>query len=435
MSDKPDIQVETTEQGDVVRELRIQVPAPRVRRSFDRIYRELAREVSLPGFRRGKAPRSVLERRYGATVAEEVQRALVGETLASALEQLDRTPVGEPAIDAPAPQPGASFEYTARVEVTPEIELPDLAGLPGRQPRVQVEDEEVTAELERLQQHHAPVVEEPEGTAIEAADHILSLDFVGRIDGEPFEGGSGRDVELEMGSGRFPPGFEEQLVGARSGEDREVRITFPEDFSREELRGKEAVFQVHVGAVKRRQLPALDDEFAVDLGEESLEALRDRIRGQMHEMRERAAREELHRTLVDALIERAPFAVPPSLVERQRDRRLAAARRRLEGAVPSDALESQLEQWREAWRADAEREVRETLLLEAVARQEGLEASAQDVEARITRIAAEQGVEAAQLRRALGDEAVEAGVRRQLVEEKALEFLRARAKVEETTGT
>lgn len=429
-----DLRVELAEAGAVRRELRVVVPVERVRRAFEASYRQLARQVQLPGFRRGRVPRSVLERRYAPTVAEEVQVALVSDTLPEALAQVDLAPVSEPDIEAPPPQPDADFRYTARVEIKPAIALPDLAGLPARRPRSDVSEAEVEEELERLRQSHAPVLEEPEGTPASPA-HVLNLDFVGRIDGRPFEGGSGRDVELEMGAGRFLPGFEEQLVGARSGEDREVRVSFPDDYGRAELRGRQAVFQVHVGAVKRRRVPTLDDDFAKDLEFGSLEELRARVRGDLESMRQRAARELLQRSLVDSLIERAPFEVPPGMVERHRDRRLAAARRRLEGAVPEEALDRQLEQWKEAWRADAEREVRELLLLEAVAEQEGLEASEADVAARIAELAREQGVSAGELRKSLGEEAIQSAVRARLVEEKALEFLQARAKVEEATDS
>ncbi len=422
------VRVELGEGAGVQRELRIEVPRARVAEVFDRTYRQIARQVQLPGFRRGKVPRSVLERRYAATVAEEAQSALVADTLPEALEQVEIVPVSEPQVDAGEARPDADFRYTARIEVKPSIALPDLAGLPARRPRADVADAEVEGELERLRHSHAPVVEEPEGTRA-AQGHILVVDFVGRIDGRPFEGGSGRGVELEIGAGRFMPGFEEQLVGAARGDDREVRVTFPDDTSNAELRGREAVFQVHVAAIKHRQLPALDDEFAKDLGEfDTFEALRARVRSDLESLRERSAREALQRSLVDSLIERTPFEVPPGMVERQRDRRLA-------GAVPEDALERQLEQWREAWRADAEREVRETLLLEAVAAQEGLAATEADVDARIAEIGREQGVGAAELRKSLRDEAIRAAVAVKLSQEKALEFLGARAKVEDTADS
>jgi trigger factor len=279
------------------------------------------------------------------------------------------------------------------------------------------------------------VVEEPEGTEA-ATGHVLNVDFVGRIDGEPFEGGSGRDVELELGSGRFIAGFEDQLAGVRADQDREVRVSFPEDYANQDLAGREAVFEVHVAAVKRRQLAELDDEFAKDLGEFStLEDLRARIRSDLHAMREKAARAELRRTLMDSLVERAPFDVPAGLVAQQLERQLGAAAERMQGAGPDEALRAQLERWREEWRPAAEREARERLLLEAVVKQQQIAVEPEEVEARVQQIAEQEGIDAERLRKTLGEESAQALVREQLRVDKALDFLASIAKVEETTDS
>jgi trigger factor len=431
----PAVRVRATEESPVVRTLEVAVEAARVAQAYDRAYQDLARRVSVRGFRPGKAPRSVLEKLYGPQVAEQIEESLVAETLGPALEQAGLEPVAEPAVSARPPAEGAEFVYTARVEVKPVFELPELAGLPGRRPRVAVGDEDVERELEALRERHASLLEEPPETAA-AGGHVLTLDFVGRIDGKPFEGGSGKGVELALGSERFLPGFEEQLVGARSGEDREVRVRFPDDYATRELAGRDAVFAVHVAALRRRLVPALDDEFAKDLGEfESLAALRERIRTDLLAARERAARAELHRSLLDALIERTRFELPPGMVARQLERLLESAARRLGGALPAAQLEAQLARWREEWRERAEREVREGLLLEAIARARGVEASPEEIEARIGELAREQRVDPARLRRAWGEEGLERALRRQLVDEKVLDFLAGTAKVAESPGS
>jgi trigger factor len=355
--------------------------------------------------------------------------------LPEAIEQTALAPVAAPDIDAQPPHPGEDFTYVARVEVAPEIEFGDLSGLSAKRPSVEVSDADVERELEHLRQHQAPVVEEPEGTEA-ATGHILSIDFTGRIDGEPFEGGSGRDVELELGSGRFIAGFEDQLVGVRAGQGREVRVTFPEDYGNRDLAGGEAVYEVHVAAVKRRQLAELDDEFAKDLGEFStLEDLRARIRSDLRAMREDASRAELRRTLMDSLIERTPFDVPAGLVEQQLERELGAAAERMRGAAPEEALRAQLERWREEWRPAAERKVRERLLLEAVVKQQQIAAEAEEVEARVHQIAEREGIDAERLRKALGEESAQALARDHLLLEKALDFLTSVAKVAEMTDS
>jgi len=425
-----------SDESPVSRRVEVQVDAKRVRKAFDRAYRDLARTTQIKGFRRGKVPRKVLERVYGATLAEEMQRTLVRETLADAIEQTGLEPLSPPSVDSEPPRQDEEFRYTAHVEVRPEIELPELAGLPAKRPSVAVSDEDVTREVERLRERHAPVIEEPPGTEVETG-HVLSIDFVGRIDGEAFEGGSGRDVELEVGSGRFLPGFEEQLIGARVDDDREVHVTFPEDYGNAELAGREAVFQVHVGEVKRRQLPELDDEFAKDLGDfETLEELRTRIRQDLLEMRENAARSALYRSILDALIERTEFDVPPGLGERQLERRLQDAARRFQEAGLDDAdLEGELARLREQWRPAAVREVREQLLLDAVARSQEIAVEDAEVDARLERMAAERGVSAARFREAFGQGVAESLARNQLRDERVLDFLAAGAKVEETSST
>jgi len=423
------------EEGPALRRIEVTVAADRVRRAYDRAYRALGKQARVKGFRPGKVPRRVLERMYGASLAEEIERELVNESLAPAVEQAGVEPVATPTVEATPPRPDGDFHYVARVEVRPPVALPELEGLPGKRPAVLVGDDEIERELQNLRERQAPIVEEPEGTAAEEG-HILSVDFVGRIDGQPFEGGSGRDVEIELGTGRFVPGFEEQLVGAQAGEDREVRVRFPQDYGNAELAGRDAVFQAHVAAVKRRKLPDLDDEFAKDLGEfDTLDALRDRIHADLQDQRREQAEGALRRSLVEALLERAPVDVPPGAADAQLEQRLRGAAQQLQGAVPEDALRAQLERWREEWRPAAQREVAERWLLEAVAEQAGVEVEDAEVSERLERLAAGQGASVQQLREAVGAGALEGSVRRELRREKALDFLVSTARVEEVSDT
>jgi trigger factor len=427
--------VSTTETSSVVQTLEVEVDAKRVRKAFDRAYRDLGRRVRVKGFRPGKAPRTVLEKLYGAAVAEEMKQTLVAETLPEAVDQSGVAPVSEPSIDAEALEDGAPFRYRASVEVRPEISLPELAGLPARRPAVEVGVEDVEGELQGLRERRAPLLDEPEGTAA-APGHTLVIDYVGSIDGQPFDGGSAEGAIVELGTERFIPGFEEQLEGTAAGEDREIRVSFPESYGAAHLAGKEALFAVHVVRVQRRDLPELDDAFAKELGEfETMEDLRNRIRADLLEARERGAKAELRRTLMDALIERTAFEVPPGMIERRLEQRLAMARQQLGSAIPEDELNERLIEWREAWRPGAERDVRETLLLEAVAREVGCEVEDSEVEERIEQTARDQGIDPARLRQAYGERGMLDALRGQMVEDKALEFLVSEAKVEEITGT
>jgi trigger factor len=425
------LRVTTSEPGPLVRQLEVEVDARHVRRAFDRAYRELARQARVRGFRPGKAPRSVLEKLYGASLTEQIEQTLVSETLPDAVEQAGLELITEPQIETRTLAADGDFRYTARVEVKPQIVLSETRGLPAHLPPVRVTDEDMERELEALRQRSAPLIEEPGGTAV-AEGHTVQIDFVGRVDGKAFEGGSGRSVDLEIGSGRFIPGFEDQLRGAVAGEDRELRVRFPDDYGSREVAGKDAVFAVHVVEIKRRRVPDLDDEFAKDLGEfTTLDELRDRIRSDLTSARLAEAQSVLRRSLMDVLIERTPFEVPPGLVANELERQIAAARRRLQGSVPEPALQAQLERWKENWRERAEREVREGLLLEAVAVAEAISVSDEEVEQRVEEVARGQGTDAGALRRAMGEDHLRRALRAQLLDERALDFLVREAKVEE----
>jgi trigger factor len=426
--------VDTTEDTPVVRTVSVEVPADRVRASFEKAYRKLARTAQVKGFRRGKAPRKVLERVYGAAAAGEVERALITETLPAALTEAAVQPVTEPEIDAQPAVPDGPFRYSARVEVKPAIELPELEGLPGKQPKVEIDESQIEAQLEALRRQSAPLVEVPDGQAASDGDTV-DVDFEGRIDGELFEGGSAAGLPIELGSGRMIPGFEEQLIGVVAGETRELAITFPDDYGSEALRGKDATFAVTVGAIKRLELAELDDEFAVDVGEDSLEALRDKLRKQLDERAGQQSKSALHRSLMEVLVERSDFEVPPGLVERQLHSQMKSMQQQFAGQVDDETLQSELARIHETGRAGAERRVRESLLLDAIVRDQGLVVEQAAVDARLDEIAAAQGTDSATLRKIAEAQGWRQSIEAELLDSAALDFLVSRASVEETTDT
>jgi trigger factor len=427
--------VTVEEEGAVSRTLRVEVPSERVDATFARAYRDLARNARVRGFRPGKAPRHVLEKLYGPSMAEDLERTLVEQSLPEALAQVGVEPVARPTIDAMAPAQGTPFAYTVRIEVMPTFTLPDLEGLPGRRPAVDVGVADVQSELEGLHARHATLVEEPEDA--EAAEgHVLTIDYEGRVDGELLEGGSGEGVEVELGTGRFLPGFEDQLVGARSGGAREVRCRLPEDDESPHA-GKEVVFQVQVSAIRRREVPELDDEFAKDLSDEfqTLADLRARIQQDLEAARERQADQALRRSLLDALLERTPFDVPSGMVDLGLERRLARAHRELEGQIPEDALHAQLERWRDEWRPQVEQDVRGELVLDAIVRERAIEVDEAELDARLDVMAGGEAKERQRLRKAYESGGLLDSLQAALARDKALDFLAAEAKVEETTDT
>ncbi|MBM4385161.1 MAG: trigger factor [Deltaproteobacteria bacterium] len=393
------VSVSAVESSPVVRILTVEVDAERVRKAFNDAYRDLGRSVTVKGFRPGKAPRGVLESLYGASLREEIERTLVNQTFPEAIAQAGVAPIAEPEIETEPPAQDRAFKYTATIEVLPKIELPEWRGLPGTKPRVEVQDAEVEQELEALRNRRAPLadVDGPADTG-----HTLTLDYQGTIDGVAFEGGSAENSFIEIGSGGYIPGFEDQLKGARAGDARELRVTFPADYGAKELAGKSAVFAAQVKKVQKRETPALTDEFAKSLGDEgvtTVDALRARVRSDLETRKERSAKEELRRSVMEALVARASFDVPPGLVTRRVSQRLEMAYQQLGQFMPHEELHQRMDQWREEWRPEAEKEVRESLLLEAIADAEKIEIADAQLDERIAQMARDQGLAADRLRK------------------------------------
>lgn len=425
------LEVQATAENSVAYKLEIKVGIDRVEKAFDAAYRDLSKRARVKGFRQGKAPRAVLEKVYGDAVAEEIEHALVAETLPEAIEQAKLQPIVEPSVHAHAPKQGAEFHYTAHIEIKPEIVIGELTGLKATRPPVSVSEEAVEKELDELRRRNAPFVEAPEGTRVEKG-HFIKLDFEGKINGVPFEGGAAKDQVLEIGSGRMIPGFEDQIVGAKIGDEVEVKVTFPAQYHAEELAGKEAVFAVKVHEIKKLDVPALDDEFAKDLGDfESLAALREKVRADLLKARERESKSGLRKTLLDSVLELVSFDVPQGLVTAQVRHRVQQMFRQFQGQLPPEILQQQAAHYQEMWRPMMEREIREALLLDAVSRKENFEVTEDEINAKIDEVAGEQGIDPARARKLYTDGQLTDAMRAQILEERAFELLVSRAEITE----
>jgi trigger factor len=422
---RSDLRVETNEISPVIRELAVEIEATRVDEAYVTVIKEIRKTARVKGFRPGKVPVGVIKKMYGASLGEEIERSLVRETLADAVELAELQPVVEPQIEAEPPVEGENFRYIARIEVKPEIELPDLTALSGSRPSVEVAEETILTELENLRERQIQWVEEAEDVVAEDG-HQVTIDFTGTIDGVAFEGGSAEGVDLELGSGRMLPGFEEQLVGALSGEERDLEVPLPDDYGNDELAGKTAIFACKVTAIKRRELPELDDEFAKDIGDfETLDDVRDKIRKGLEEQLQRSSDETLHKSLLDDLVTRTSFEVPPTMVERQLESQIQQFEQQLQGRLPEPDLRARVAQMREEGWEDARRRVREALLLETVAKVAELEASEDEINSRLEEMAISQGVDAKMMmdmaeaqgwRQAIGAEVVDRKALAHLVE-------------------
>ena len=434
-SEQSGIEIETQEISPVVHELTVEVESKRVDSAFGRVVKELRKTARVKGFRPGKVPANVVKQMYGESLGEEIERQLVRETLADAVELAALAPVVEPQIEAEPPVEGKAFRYKARIEVKPAIELPALEAISGSRPKVEVGEEELLTELESLRERNVVWVEEDEEVLADNG-HQVTIDFVGTIDGVAFEGGSAEGVDLELGSGRMIPGFEEQLVGARSGEQRDLQVPFPADYGNAELAGKDAVFAATVTAIKRKELPALDDDFAKDLGDfETVQDVKDKIREGLEAQRKQASDRALHQSLLDDLLTRTRFEVPPSLVERQLESQLQQFEQQMKGRAPEPDLRARLAQMREEGWDDARRRVQEALLLEAVAESASLEATEDEIDARLDEMAEGQGVDPKMMHDMANAQGWRPAVGAEVVDRKALDHLIESAQISEVDAS
>jgi trigger factor len=424
-----EVRVEKNIISPVVSELSIEVSADRVDAAYARVLQELRKGARVKGFRPGKVPTHVIKQIYGPQLGEEVERVLVNQTLPEAVEQAEIQPVVEPQIEAEPPTAGQAFKYVARIEMKPAIELPDLASLSGSRPAVQVAADEVQSELERLRERQASWIEEPEAT-VAAVGHQLTIDFKGTLDGVAFEGGSAEGVELELGSGRMIPGFEDQLIGARSGESRDLQVSFPAEYGNAALAGQAAVFATRVTAIKRRELPALDDDFAKDLGDfESLDDVKRKLQESLEAQRRAASDRALEKSLLDDLVTRTSFEVPPTLVARQLESQIQQVEQQLRGRLPESDLRMRVAQLREEGWDEAKRRVQEALLLESVASRATLVASEEEIHARLDEMAASQGFDAKLMHDLAKAQGWHAAIAAEIVDRKALAHLIEHARI------
>ncbi len=373
-----------TELGDSRVRVDVAVPAADVEKRMDRAARDLAGEMKLPGFRKGKVPAALVIQRLGReAVVEQALRGALPEWYDEALRASEVRPVGDPKLDVgKLPGPGEELELSIEVGVRPEARLGTYRGLEVGRATPEVPDEAVQAELDRLREGFASLqpVDRPA-----AEGDLLSLDYRGTVEGEPFEGGEGRDQLVELGSGSLVEGFEEGLIGAGQGDERTIEVTFPDDYRATELAGKQATFEITVKEVREKELPELDDDFASDASEfETLDELQGEIRAKLGEALERRSDEEFRGAAVDAVVDAAEINVPADLAaaraEEQLDRFLHDLGHR--GVDPEAFMRVQeggREKMLESMSEDAERSLKREAALAAVADAEEIEVSEEDL--------------------------------------------------------
>jgi len=369
--------------------LNIDVDSDRWEKALEKAYRKVVKSISVPGFRKGKVPRPILERQYGQEVLyEDAMDLLVPEAFAQAVEETEIDPVGEPDMQVKDIDPEEGVQLAIEVDVYPQVELGEYRGLAAEKTVPSVDDEEVEQVLENMRERQSELVTVDYRTDAQEGDFAV-VDFVGYMDGEPFSGGAAEDYMLELGSGQFIPGFEEQVVGMNVGEDKEIEVTFPEDYEAEHLAGKDVVFKVSLKELKEKVLPELDDEFAKDISEhDTLDALKEEIHHELLSERQRRAQSELENQLVDQVAANSEVEVPESLIERQSEimlnefsRSLMYQGMNLEYYFEAAGTNSQA--LMEGFRPDAEHRVKREAVLFAIAEEEGIEPTDEEVDSKI----------------------------------------------------
>ena len=248
-------------------QLTFEVPAEEFNLALDKAFKKVSKDVQIPGFRKGKIPRGMFEKRFGVeSLYQDAVDIVLPEAYSKAIDETDIFPIAQPEVDIEQIEKGKDLVFTAIVEVKPEVTLGDYKGLEVEEESVEVTDEDVENEINTIRERHAELVVKEDGK-VEDGDTAV-IDFEGFLDGEAFEGGKGENHSLEIGSGSFIPGFEEKLIGKEAGEETEIEITFPEEYHAENLAGKDAVFKVKIHEIKSKELPELDDEFAKDVDDE-----------------------------------------------------------------------------------------------------------------------------------------------------------------------
>ncbi len=413
--------------------LTVEVDEEKLGKALNQAFKKVVKDVNLPGFRKGKVPRPIFEKRFGVeALYQDAVEILVPEAYQSAVEETGIEPVDQPEIDIEQLEKGTPFIFKATVTVKPEVKLGDYKGLEVPEKDFSVTEEDVEAELKRMQERQGQLNPVEEGT-VEEKDRV-TLDFEGFVDGESFEGGKAEGYTLEVGSGQFIPGFEEQLIGLKPEEEKEVQVTFPEEYHAEELAGKEAVFHVKVHEIKRLELPQLDDEFAQDVSElDTLDELKKDIENKLREQKSKEEENYKRNSLVEKASELAEIDLPDVMVEHEIDHMLQHFEQQLQmqGINLDQYVQftgQEKSELREQFKEDAEKKVRANLVLEAIAAQENVEVSDEETEAEVEKLAEEMGRDTEEIRKLLEAQGALVQIRDEVKIRKTIDLLVSNSK-------
>ena len=422
--------VEKTENANEVK-LEITIEAEKFENAMKKVYFQNAKYFNIPGFRKGKAPMNIVEKYYGAHIFyEDAFNEVATESYDIALEENKIEAVSRPQVDIQQMEKGKDVIFTAVVQTKPEVELGKYKGIELKKVEYTVEEKDIDHELEHMQEHNSRLVS-VEDRALENGD-ISTIDFEGFVDGVAFEGGKAEGHELEIGSGSFIPGFEDQLVGMKIDEEREIKVTFPEEYFSKDLAGKDAVFKVKLHAIKKKELPELDDEFAKDVSEfDTLDELKASIKERLEKSNEQKAKYETEEAAIKAVCENVKLDIPSGMVEMEVENMIKDFEQRL--AYQGLNMEQYLkmigkteEEAKKEYEPQATEAIKSRLTLEAIIKAEKLEASEDEIKEKMEEMAKNYGKKVEEIS---DNENLKKYIKEGIESEKALEFVVKNAKM------
>ena len=400
------LQVEKLEKN--MAKLTIEVPASELEKALQSAYMKQKNKISLPGFRKGKVPRQMIEKMYGAEIFyDDAANALIPKAYADAYDECELDIVSRPEIDVVQIELGKDFIFTATVATKPEVTLGEYKGLEVDKVATRVAQKEVDAKIQEEAEKNARTIT-VEDRAVQDGDEVV-LDFEGFVDGVAFEGGKGENYPLTIGSGSFIPGFEEQLVGAETEKEVEVKVTFPEDYHAEDLKGKEAVFKCTVHEIKAKELPEIDDEFAAEVSEfDTLEEYKADVKAKIKEQKAAEGKAKQEDQVVEQAVKNATYELPEAMVETQAEQMANdfAQRMQSQGLTMEQYFQftgTTAEQMMEDLKPQAVKRIETRLVLEAIAKAENIEISDEKLDEEIGKMAEAYKMEADKLKEFMGE--------------------------------
>lgn len=424
------LKVENLEHNMV--KLTIETSAEDFDKAMQSAYLKNKNKINIPGFRKGKAPRAMIEKMYGAGIFyEDAANEIIPTAYDKEIAESGLDIVSQPKIDVVQIEKGKPFIFTAEVAVKPEVTLGEYKELEVPKTEVEVTEEDIQKEIDKERENNSRTID-VDDRAVENGD-MIKLDFDGSVDGVPFAGGKAENYDLTVGSGSFIPGFEEQLVGAEIGKDLDVKVTFPEDYHAAELAGKEAVFKCRVNAIRTKELPEADDDFAQDVSEfDTLAEYREDIRKKLAEKKETEAKNAKETAAVEKAVENASMDIPDAMIDSQ-VRRMAddfARRLQSQGLTVEQYMQftgMTADKLLEQMRPEAEKRIKNSLVLEAIAKAENFEISEEKVDEEISKMAEMYKMEAENVKNMMGEQGLQQ-IRDDLAIQEAVNLLRDSAK-------